>query len=67
MIKPILTDKFILTLKSEQVHSLQDIPLPVIPDLLDTFQSLTNCAGLAAPQIGHKLNIIVVFVQNKIK
>ena len=35
----------------------------VIDDLKDTAASLKNCAGLAAPQIGHQVRIILVHVQ----
>ena len=64
MIKPILTDKKLLSEKSAWVkHPLQLDP--VIQDLKDTAATLKNCAGLAAPQIGHKLKVILVNVQGK--
>jgi len=64
MIKPILTDKKLLSEKSAWVkHPIESDP--VVQDLKDTAAKLTNCAGLAAPQIGHKLRIILVEVQGK--
>jgi len=64
MIKPILTDKKLLSEMCAWVkHPIESDP--VIQDLKDTAATLDNCAGLAAPQIGHKLRIILVEVQGK--
>ena len=64
MIKPILTDKKLLSEMSAWVkHPIESDP--VVQDLKDTAATLKNCAGLAAPQIGHKLRIILVNVKGK--
>lgn len=63
MIKPIITDKRVLRQKSyRSLINNPDLAI-VVQDLKDTAASLTNCAGLAAPQIGHKLCVVLVFVQ----
>jgi len=64
MIRPILTDKKILSEICEESHSETE-QHEVITDLKDTAATLNNCAGLAAPQIGHKKRIILVNVQAK--
>jgi peptide deformylase len=38
----------------------------VITNLRDTAATLNNCAGLAAPQIGHMVRIILVNVQGQL-
>jgi len=64
MIKPILSDKKLLSEISKWVkHPCESVE--VIHDLKDTAATLNNCAGLAAPQIGHMLRIIYVDVQGK--
>lgn len=69
MIKPILTDKKILHTTSKIAHNKIEIQ-SVIDDLKDTAADLKNktgynCAGLAAPQIGHLVRIILVNVQSE--
>jgi len=61
MIKPILTDKKLLSEPSftADYYSIDE----VVKDLRDTAATLNKCAGIAAPQIGHKLRIILVNVQ----
>ena len=63
MIKPILTDRKILS----QVCDAQGVTelSEIITDLKDTAATLKRCAGLAAPQIGHKRRVILVNVQAK--
>ena len=68
MIKPIITDKKILHEVCEEVRA--DEMREVIADLYDTAADLKRstgygCAGLAAPQIGHKKRVVLVNVQAK--
>lgn len=59
MIKEIVKDEAILTLKSETV-SMEEAK-EIIADLLDTAKAhIDNCAGLAAPQIGVNKRVVVV-------
>ena len=63
MIKPILTDKKILSIVSVPAE-FDEYTEQVINDLKDTANKLGNFAGLAAPQIDHKIRIILVNVQD---
>jgi peptide deformylase len=68
VIKPILTDKKILHEFCERGDYYAHYE--IIDDLKDTAADLKSktgldCAGLAAPQIGHKKRIILVNVQAK--
>ncbi len=59
MIKQIVKDTTILTQKSKSFNFETD--QEVIQDLLDTAQAnISNCVGLAAPQIGVLKRIIVI-------
>lgn len=64
MIKPIVTDRAQLSCMCTPVESIEE-SFEVVKDLKDTFNSLERCAGLAAPQIGHRACVICVFVQGK--
>ena len=64
MIKPIVTDKKLLSEKCEEVRSLSE-RFKTITNLKDTAATLERFAGLAAPQIGHMNRIILVLVQGK--
>jgi len=64
MIKPILTDKKLLSKVCEEIDTSYE-NYEVVKDLLDTARTLNNCAGLAAPQIGHFKRVILVNVQGK--
>ena len=63
MIKPIITDKKLLSQISKDPHPYEADE--IIKDLYDTAASLKNVAGLAAPQIGHFKRVILVNVQGK--
>ena len=62
MIKPIITDRKLLSCLCLPVD---EYPREIVTDLLDTAASISNCAGLAAPQIGHFKRVILVKVQSK--
>jgi len=64
MIKPLITDKSLLTAESAWVNSPY-VSLEVGNDLRDTAATLKDCGGLAAPQIGHLHRVILVHVQGK--
>ncbi|MFQ8705708.1 MAG: peptide deformylase [Thomasclavelia sp.] len=58
MIKPIITDQFILSQKST-LATQED--LPIVQDLLDTIKAHeTHCVGMAANMIGINKRIIVI-------
>jgi peptide deformylase len=59
MIRPIITDRNKLTRKCFSVNNVQ-AAAHAIEDLLDTARFQENCAGLAAPQIGYQMRVIVV-------
>ena len=59
MIKEIVKDESVLTMKSEAVT--MDEAKEIITDLLDTARAhIDECAGLAAPQIGVNKRVVVV-------
>lgn len=69
MIKPIITDKKILSEVCTMACNVKE-KCEIISDLKDTAAGLKSktgydCAGLAAPQISHKKRIILVNVQAK--
>jgi peptide deformylase len=61
-VKPIVTDRGVLGAICDRAY-YDDIE--VIQDLKDTAATLHNCAGLAAPQVGHQKRIILVHVQGQ--
>ena len=62
MIKPIITDKNLLSGVSEPVTTF-NIDDEIVQDLLDTANSMYGrCAGLAAPQIGYDVRVIAVLL-----
>mgnify|MGYP000135378213 CR=1 FL=1 len=62
MIKPIITDKNLLSNTSESV-SIFSAEDEVIQDLLYTANSMYGrCAGLAAPQIGYDVRVVAVLL-----
>ena len=59
MKQDIITDRRLLNIKSESVTDFKAVQ-EIIDDLLDTAKAnASNCAGLAANQIGHNLRVAV--------
>ena len=65
MIKPIVTEKRELHKISTTAFFDSEHDKAAVHDLRDTAAQYTNLAGLAAPQIGHMVRIILVKVQGR--
>ena len=66
MIKPIVTEKRELHKISTTAFFDSEHDKAAVHDLRDTAATLNNCAGLAAPQIGHLVRIILVKVRGRV-
>lgn len=56
----VMMSESVLHQKAKRVHKIDDSIQKLIDDMIDTMQDMGGAAGLAAPQVGIPLQVIVV-------